>query len=1063
MPLGKYPYMKNVRSYRDGVIEGRQGLTAINSVATSPDADIHSYARINDYVNVNFARFLGIGTSLYYGTNSFTAIDSGYSGVPLSIIPYRPSQSPRVWAYIGDFNKMQKVNTSGTHRAVGIAPPNVIPIVELSDPAYGASSVFDTNSGWTNQGTAGAITVGARLTGVTINNIVYISGTTGWCMITPTGGNNSDIIAGMQLQINQGGGNFENVIVEEVHKTYTLAGNTIAAIDYDSGTTGLCTIQPVSPLSGLARNAWINLNGSGNFEDVRIISVTNGPGGLTSLRAKTVQAHVAGEAVVPPFEGSFWTHTVNTHVPGETLKEPFLTSSITTGIGTLAYNGGLPGLNLGSVQALGVARPLGPDDYIHIAVQIDKPELLVEGKLSLDIDAGTTATFNAADCTKNFYYKSFRPNDLQGIVKETISTDASRAAALTLQQQDKASLDFATRQNPGAVYGSGSASTPYDQSPERASDALINSQSGFAAQITSGALQWTEFRWKMADLTRIGADQNVDLSAVRGLQLTFVTTGTVVVGIAHLWVGGSYGPDTNIDLTPYLYRYRYRASESGARSLPGPATRTGITSFRQAVLVTTTPSTDPQVDKIDIERLGGTNLEWHYVGTVLNGAGAFFDDQFNAAVVVNAALETDTHQPFSISDSPRSSVVNVAGTTVNWVSGDIFNLQWARGTEITINGKVTTLSATPPTTHKFYITDSLGAQTNAVLEIREPILTGQPLPYVWGPYYETLFACGNILDVGSVYFTKSSDPDSSSDANYIEVVSPSETMMNGCMYDGRAFAFSNKRMFSILPRFITQSGVKSGGYQFVEIPNGKGLFDPWAFCVGPKIYFLSSDGIYETDGGIPVCITNDIRPIFPQGDKPGVSVNGINPIKLQNPGFGLQGPFLRLAYYNGYLFFDYLDCNSNPHTLVYDTERKAWYFDTYFEGTSEKVRFHYTEVAIENNDDVYRLITATSAGFVYTSDGCKDGTIAIQGTIRTPALDVGDTRANKVFGDIVFDMNTNGLDVTVTPYVNSYTTALPSHIYNTIARGITPPIDLLLGSGQLARNLGVELSWTTSI
>lgn len=1058
LPIGKYPYMKNIRSYRDGIVEGRQGLTKINTTATTPDKDIHSYARLNDYVTGNFARFLGIGTALYFGTNSFTQIDTGYSGVPLSIIPYRPSQSPRVWAYIGDFTRMRKANTDGTNREMGIAPPTVMPVTELTDPGYGSSATFESTSGWTNQGTAGAISVSARLTGVTIGDILYINGTTGWAAVAPTGGNTGDILAGMELQMNFGGGNYEQAIVEEVHKIYTLAGNTIAAITYDSGSTGLCTIQPATPLSGMRRNAMLKLGGS---ENIRIISVTNGPGGLSSFRCSTVGTFAAGASIVPPAAGSFWVHLSNTHAAGEGITSPFLSSTITTGVGTLAFNTGSPGLNLGSVPLTGGSfRPLGPDDYIHIGIQIDKPELLTEGKLVLDVDAGTTGTYAATDGNKNSFYRSFRPNDLQGVVKDTITSVQARADGLTAQQQDKSALDFATGQNPAAVYGSGAAGTPVDQ--EFVSDALLNTQAGYAAQLTAGSTQWVEFRWKIADLTRIGGDPNVDLSAVRAIQLRFVTTGNIVVGASYLWVGGSFGPDTNVDLTPYLYRYRYRASETGAKSLPGPATRSGIISFRQAVLVTPTVSTDPQVDKIDFERFGGPTdpdgmIHWHYVGTLPNDGSTFFDDQFNAAVVLNEGLETDAHQPFTISDEPKTSVVGVAGTAVTWVSGDKFNVKWARGTEVIINGKLSTLSSAPVSDTLMHITDSLGAATAATLEIREPILTGQPLPYMWGPYYETLFGCGNLLDVGSVYYTKAGDPDSSPDTNYIEVVSPSETMMNGCLYDGRAFAWSNKRMFTIVPAFS-----KPSTFQFVEVPNGKGLFDPWAFAVGPEIYFLSADGIYATNGGVPVCISNDIRPIFPAGDKPGVRVNDINPIKLQNPGFSEQGPFLRFCYHNGYLFFDYLDCNDNPQSLVYDTERKAWYHDVYFEGTTEFMRFHYSEYAIEGNDDVYRLIAVSSAGFVYENLGCKDGTLDIKGVIRTPALDVGDSRANKVFGDIVFDMNTNGIDVKCDVYLNNYTILFATKTYNTTERGITPPIDLSLGSGKLARNIGVELSWTVS-
>src|SRR5579862_8890112 len=201
MPNGTYPYMKNVRSYRDGIIEGRQGLTAINTLVTSPDTDINSFVRVNDYVTGNFARFLGIGTSLYYGTTSFTPIDSGYSGAPLSFVPYRPNQSPRVWNYIADSVRMRKANTNGLNYGVGIKPPTIIPGMELVQPLYVRCPEFEQPAGkWTAQGVVSGFGTGDRFSyqisppqDPAINYLLYLSGTTGWVIISPTSPNAPNI------------------------------------------------------------------------------------------------------------------------------------------------------------------------------------------------------------------------------------------------------------------------------------------------------------------------------------------------------------------------------------------------------------------------------------------------------------------------------------------------------------------------------------------------------------------------------------------------------------------------------------------------------------------------------------------------------------------------------------------------------------------------------------------------------------------------------------------------------------------------------------------------------
>ena len=69
--------------------------------------------------------------------------------------------------------------------------------------------------------------------------------------------------------------------------------------------------------------------------------------------------------------------------------------------------------------------------------------------------------------------------------------------------------------------------------------------------------------------------------------------------------------------------------------------------------------------------------------------------------------------------------------------------------------------------------------------------------------------------MGSVYFTKTFDPDSAPDSNRIEVTSPSEAMMNGCLYDGRCYAWSDRRLFGVVP----SSGTSQ--FQFTEVRNGK--------------------------------------------------------------------------------------------------------------------------------------------------------------------------------------------------------------------------------------------------
>jgi hypothetical protein len=55
----------------------------------------------------------------------------GYSGDPLSLIPFRPDQSVEDWMYVYDRNKSSKMSAAGEKRAVGIVPPNTLPALSM--------------------------------------------------------------------------------------------------------------------------------------------------------------------------------------------------------------------------------------------------------------------------------------------------------------------------------------------------------------------------------------------------------------------------------------------------------------------------------------------------------------------------------------------------------------------------------------------------------------------------------------------------------------------------------------------------------------------------------------------------------------------------------------------------------------------------------------------------------------------------------------------------------------------------------------------------------------------
>lgn len=1047
-PQGKYPFLENARSYQEGRVSARTGLTKIG---TTVDGDIHSLVRVNDYVLSQYIRFVGAGTKLYFGQSTFSVADTGYSGKPLSIIPYRPEQSSNEFGYIADATQMRKVDSNGNPSKMGIFPPIDIPAASLLHPLYRTHTAFDNASSWANHDSAGAVTLGARLTSVVIDKILYLEtgGPQGkWALIGPKSGNYYNIVAGMQITLNTGGGNAETTIVEEVHNI-TNSGVSIAAILYDDGVgPGLCTVQPTIALTGVRRNTGLMIAG----ELVRVISVTEGPDGVSSFRCSTTAIRSAGNTITQSEGGSFVCYLLDlTHVAGESLTSVQLDTILTPGgpgVGSVSRNAS-PGVTLATVtDGSSINRPVGPDDYLHFSVKFDNPQNVLEVKLVLDVDKATGASYAATDGNRNAFVKTFRPSDYQGIVQNAVTADSARARAIQLQVQDNTQIRLRSPLAPHSRYGVGQDATSLDEPPHHPSVPAVPLKAAPAGQMTLGDAQWTEFYWKVADLIRLGSAQISDLSDIKAVQIRLTLNGNVTMSMASLWVGGGYGPDVGNNLTPLIYRYRYRASATGAKSVPGPATRSGVIALRQAVQLVMTSSSDPQVDKIDVERLGADNLTWHYVGSCPNASPTFVDDQLSAAVLINPPLETDAFMPFPLPDAPKKITVTLVGTAVKRASGDTFDTRWARGTICLLNGKATSLYASPTSTELAHIADSLGNATNAELIINQPILQGMPLPVMWGPFKEHLFACGDPRDAGTVYWTRGSDPDSAPLQNQVEVVSPTETMMNGTLFDARNFCWSDRRFFYILPGGINK-------FQFEEVANGKGLFARWAFCVGPRIWFLSQDGIYESDGGTPVNISADISPLFPSGDRAAFSVGTLKPVDLT------QAAHLRLSYYNGYVFFDYLDTDGNNRCLVYDTIMKGWFPDSCFYGTNRGIQCRFAETGIESSNEKVKLLCGGNDGTVYYADGTSDDGIAIHVTGRTKAFDTGDIRAKKVWGDLVLDVEMLGETLTVKPYINNYDTLLGTWTPTNTTRAMTDPIDLNSGSGQFARNLGIEFSFSS--
>jgi hypothetical protein len=144
----------NVRQYAKGSITFRNLLS--NAIYTL-GAVVHSIRRLNDSTPngpvSGYTVISGAGTTLYNGN---TAIATGLTGNPLSLIPFRPNASVQPLMYVGDAaiqgattlntkylingntvafpsNGMMKVRSDGLVYKMGVKEPQLAPLVSTGN------------------------------------------------------------------------------------------------------------------------------------------------------------------------------------------------------------------------------------------------------------------------------------------------------------------------------------------------------------------------------------------------------------------------------------------------------------------------------------------------------------------------------------------------------------------------------------------------------------------------------------------------------------------------------------------------------------------------------------------------------------------------------------------------------------------------------------------------------------------------------------------------------------------------------------------------------------------
>lgn len=318
---------------------------------------------------------------------------------------------------------------------------------------------------------------------------------------------------------------------------------------------------------------------------------------------------------------------------------------------------------------------------------------------------------------------------------------------------------------------------------------------------------------------------------------------------------------------------------------------------------------------------------------------------------------------------------------------------------------------------------------------------GTPLPNIWGPFVgKYIFACGDTVRPGYVYWTNAISPESTSFSSNLQVTNPSEPLMNGFIFGSNSYLWSRDNLYTLdfggpttIPTFVSRL-----------IPVGIGIVGRNAFTAnGPGVvFFCSKDGVYATDCQDQlVSLTDDtLRPIF-RGENSG----NFLPIDRD------EEDAIRMEASQQELHLWYKDTSGARQHLFYDLLRKRWQqYDTSF-GEDEIMGY------ADENQTTQRLLLGGSPGVVYLANsGTTDNGTPIVASVRTGSLDLGVPQTMKEFGNLILDMDPGGNDVTVTPLFN--------------AEGLTGTATVVTGSGRqkvpltlddtYAYSLALDFSWS---
>lgn len=154
--------MSNWNWGAEGELVARYGLGTVFAQPSNDPSAVHSIGRLDDPKTTTFTRIWGIGTKLYGGqSGTLSLIESGFSGAPFVMRPWRPALSGQTYMYLANGTKMRKVSLDLTSTEIGLAAPDDAVTTEIATDLRKTIDLMESASDWTANNGGGSASVAA--------------------------------------------------------------------------------------------------------------------------------------------------------------------------------------------------------------------------------------------------------------------------------------------------------------------------------------------------------------------------------------------------------------------------------------------------------------------------------------------------------------------------------------------------------------------------------------------------------------------------------------------------------------------------------------------------------------------------------------------------------------------------------------------------------------------------------------------------------------------------------------------------------------------------------------